>query len=183
MRKLGLIFAGLSFILILSLASDLLNFVDIPSVILMFCLSFSIIFATYGEQATFYLKAPFNSKLKPTEQEYYGVLTFFQFVINLMVGIAAIAILISTIGILTNLDHPKSIGPSLATALLSSLYATIVISLMILPARTSFINQHRIKLSAKYKKRLKQNKNLSLKLSSLAVIPTCLCFGTLFSIF
>jgi hypothetical protein len=112
---------------------------DIPSLFIVgiIHLIFQLIFFGFKN-----FKNAFSSPLKNSCSfaELSGALIFFKSYNRFIWTFAAAAVGISFVAVFTYLDNPQALGPNLAVALLSLLYAALIYLLLILPY-TAIIKQ------------------------------------------
>jgi flagellar motor component MotA len=130
---LSLFFWALFFSLtILTCGLKLWNFFDLPSFILVVVCPFVVMGILYGGSA---LKSAFKAPFKKDSSKAvlsrahefftaYSKITWFTGLVGVIIGI---------IGMLINLEDKSAIGPNLAVALISMLYAALVNIFVIIP--------------------------------------------------
>jgi len=129
-------FIGFLSILILFTGSSILFYIDIPSLLLiaLFLLILSV-FTTRFKRCMSYYRAVFDtdaeSSLLKAASRYFMNFTLYT------MGVGALGFLTGLIAMLANLEDKASVGPNLAVALITMLYAVILCLAVFIPFKLS----------------------------------------------
>jgi len=182
-RLVGSLIIILSVILATSLSGGLLIYLDIPSVITVVGVTIGGIFAGYGNTGWHYLTISLSNQKLDDEQQAVQAIHFYQYLGNLVLIAASMAIIMAVVKLLSNIDDPKQIGPALAFALLSVFYAAGLLLLFILPAKHHLIRLNRVEIPESVKTMIDHENRLSKRMLVLVSVCTMISLGSLFFAF
>ena len=108
-------------------------FIDVPSVLIVFVTGFCLAFAAHGFLRVLSALVAGFSPTKVTDEDSARDALILQTLRNTICAAAVVGYIIGLIQMLTNMADPTRIGPAMAVALLTSLYAVIFGELMLGP--------------------------------------------------
>ena len=79
------------------------------------------------------VKALLNKDMKMTSDRHAGGTVFFKAMADVGPAMGMIGTLIGLVGMLANMDDPKTIGPAMAVALLTTLYGSFLATVIAIP--------------------------------------------------
>ena len=172
---MGIFFALLGIIIILSrimLGGDLGMFIDLPSICIVLGITVCFSFASHSVSGTVkaFAAAITLEKQSPAEVgQHIRVLSTVRVLAN---GSGVLGMLIGFVNMLANLADPSAIGPAMAVALLTALYAVLIAEVLVAPLMNRLRNNN--------KESLETGGALTTSVITVAVIPmSLLCFSIL----
>jgi len=108
-------------------------FIDIPSVLIVFVTGFCLAFAAHGFLRVLSAVVAGFSPTKVTDEDSARDALILQTLRNTICAAAVVGYIIGVVQMLSNLSDPKSIGPAMAVAILTSLYAMLFGELILGP--------------------------------------------------
>jgi flagellar motor component MotA len=182
-RLSGFFIIFISVLTALFFSGGLITFVDVPSIITVVGVTFGGIFAGYGSEGWRLLKVAFTEAKVDSQESYYQVVYFFQYVITLVLGAASMAVIMSVVHLLSNMDDPKQVGPALAFSLLSVFYAVGFILLFVLPNKHHFIQVNRFQLDLFQQQTIQHESKLSQRVLAITGVTSTLTLISLLFVF
>ena len=179
----GILVAFITLFLALSASGTLIIYIDVPSILIVGGLTLGGILTGYGSYGFTLLFIPLKNDTEINNDNYFQVVSFYQFLENLVIGAAFLAIFIAMIGLLSNMDDPKKIGPAIAIALLSVFYAITFILIFVLPLKHHFIQKNAITLNTPQNKQIKHDSKLQKKIITVSSISLTLSISALYLTF
>jgi len=179
----GIFIAFTTLFLALAVSGSLVIYIDIPSILIVGGLTLGGILTGYGSHGFTLLLIPLKKESDINNDTYFQVVSFYQFLANLVIGAAFAAVFISVIGLLSNMDDPKKIGPAIAISLLSVFYAITFILIFVLPLKHNFIQKNLVSLNKEQKNQIKHESKLQKKLITVSSISLTVSISTLYLTF
>ena len=116
------------------LGSSLLNFINAPALMIVFTGALLFTAAAHGFESLFAaLNAGVGSLTESNKASAHSHATVLLTLRNTFLGAGAVGALIGTVQMLSVMDDPSKIGPSMAVAILSLLYGFLLADLLVGP--------------------------------------------------
>ncbi len=113
--------------------SSFFAFIDVASVLIVFVTGFCLAFAAHGFLPVLSALVAGFSPTKVTDEDSGRDALTLQTLRNTICAAAVVGYIIGLVQMLSNMSEPTRIGPALAVALLTSLYAVIFAELILAP--------------------------------------------------
>jgi len=184
MNKLfGIGLALLTSAFIMMLAGGIYQYIDIPRILIIGGFTVASLSIAFGMRMFGLLLAPFKMSDTVDREQYLEVIRCYHLMDRSVFSAAVAATLFSVIAILSNMSDPKSLGPSLAVALLSILYAVIFVLVISMPIKTSFIHRYHWKIEDEEQAPMRHDKGVVNSMIALAGFVFVLTFASVGVVF